>query len=183
MDALCASLSEQLHGAQGSDIVLLDLMQAQNYGLVELLAKTLFLYISRGREAADKRPVRFALLLPGKEHIWEFIRILSIFYDKLESNSAMDRAQIAFCEYTTAEDEQGDMSPEIAFLIAGGTAASAKVTARTFAYYNVGSTMEMIPLLQYLTRGAEKETTAQAVPQFPFDLFLTASAEKGNNRC
>lgn len=186
INSLCESLIEQLQGAGENDVCLLDLMQAQNYGLIELLAKMLFLNIAKGASGAEnmgRRPVRFALLLPGKEHIWEFIRIFSIFYDKLENNSVMDRAQIAFCEYASAEDEKTDMIPEIAFLLAGGTAASAKVTARTFAYYNVGSTMEMIPLLHYLTRGAEKETTAHAVPQFPFDLFLTASTAREKNQC
>ena len=172
---LCTALEEMLREEDEETICLLDLMQARHYGLVELLAKMLFLFIAEERE---KRPRLFALLFPGKEHIWEFIRIFSIFYDKLKDNDAMAKAQIALCAYREekpGEEKPDEEIPEVAFLLAGSTSASARSTARIFAYYNAGTTMEMIPQIAYLTRGAVAQSTA--VPQFPFDLFLTADAE------
>ena len=169
---LCAAMTDQLSSGTDQTVCLLDLMQVGNYSQIELLAKMLFLYIAGRLEEPVPRPRLFALLLPAKEHVWEFIRIFSIFYDKMGARPVT--AQVALCTYP--KEPRGHRPvPEVTFLLTGGNSASARITARVFAYYNAGSSMETIPQLRYLTRG----TGGQAVstPQFPFDLFLTAGTE------
>jgi len=179
VDALCENLTAQLIAMEaGSETVcLLDLMQGRDLVLIELIAKMLFLFIAQNSGAEDEtdslRPYLFALLLPAKEYVWEFVRIFSIFYDKLQGNQAMERSQIALCCYPQGPAQT--LTPEIAFLLAGNSSASAWITARNFSYYNTGLTMEMIPQLHYLTRGAS--VMENAARQFPFDLVLTARVE------
>ena len=174
---LYGSLVKGLGRADDGTVCLLDLVEARHYSQIELLAKMLFLFITGwGVEELKKRPCLFALILPAKEQIWEFVRIFSIFYDKL--NGRLMEAQIAVCVYPELEDARGDTVqkrvkvPEVAFFLAGGASSTARVTARTFAYYNTGSTVETIPQLRYLTRGTGSGDAG--VPQFPFDLFLSA---------
>lgn len=149
-------------------ICLLDLMRVQDYFTVELLAKALFMTIAKQAEGTRL----YALLLPSKESIWEFIRIFSIFYDRLPDDNWMRSTQVALCSYSSTQDDAP--IPEVNFLLAGATSASARVTARAFAYYNAGATLEMIPQLRYLTRNIPNEKES-GVPQFPFDLLLTAT--------
>ena len=170
--SLYAAMTEQLSDETEQTICLLDLMQVGNYGQIELLAKMLFLYIARLLEGQESRPRLFALLLPAKEYVWEFIRIFSIFYDKMGTRQVT--AQVALCTYPK-EPLNDSPIPEVAFLLTGGNSASARITARVFAYYNAGSSMETIPQLRYLTRGAGNQ--AISIPQFPFDLFLTAETK------
>lgn len=146
-------------------ICLLDLMRVQDFFTVELIAKALLLTI-----AQQEGPQLYALLLPSNESIWEFIRIFSIFYDRLGGNPWMQDAQVALCSYP----DSGGKLPEVNFLLAGATSSSARVTARAFAYYNAGATLEMIPQLRYLTRGLSKSEEG-GISQFPFDLYLTAA--------
>lgn len=80
----------------------------------------------------------------------------------------MGESQIALCGY---QEENGTQLPHVYFLLAGKDSGSARITARTFAYYNTGSSLELLPQIRYLTR----TENGIAEPQFPFDLFLTAS--------
>lgn len=137
---LYGSLMKGLGRADDGTFCLLDLAEARHYSQIELLAKMLFLFITGwGVEELKKRPCFFALILPAKEQIWEFVRISSIFYDKL--NGRLMEAQIAVCVYPELEDARGDTVqkrvkvPEAAFFLAGGASSAAWVTARTFAYY------------------------------------------------
>lgn len=197
VERLQKALEAQTKAGARNTVYLLDFMRVRDYILVELLAKMLFLFLAQKGEAlaaSETSPVSsspsctppsplFALLFPAKEYTWEFIRIFSIFYDKLKKDNAwMANTQIALCGYadppqdTEANGTKRPPEPEVNFLLAGGTSASARVTARTFAYYNTGATMEMIPQLRYLTRDPEEaRQEPAAVPQFPFDLFLSAS--------
>lgn len=148
-----------------TDICLLDLMRVQDFFAVELIAKALLLTI-----AQQDGPRLYALLLPSNESIWEFIRIFSIFYDRLANKPWMKIVQVALCSYPAS----GAKLPEVNFLLAGATSSSARVTARVFAYYNAGATLEMIPQLRYLTRDLTRPEEG-GIPQFPFDLYLTAA--------
>ena len=149
-------------------LCLLDLMRAQDFFTMELFAKALFLTI-----AEQEGPQLYALLLPSNESIWEFIRIFSVFYDRLADKPWMQAVQVALCSYPDP-GKGSAMIPEVNFLLAGATSSAARVTARVFAYYNAGATLEMIPQLRYLTRDLSKAAEG-GIPQFPFDLYLTAA--------
>lgn len=159
-------LRETVSWHTGEDLYLLDLMQIRDILSLELLAKAIFLLVAW--EEKEKRDnLRLALLLPNEMLISEFIRIFSIFYDKQLSNGHwMGDTQIALCGYS----HDSSNLPQVLFLLAGDTSGSARVTARTFAYYNTGAVLDLIPQIRYLTR----TETAASVPQFPFDLALTA---------
>lgn len=160
--------------ANPNDLWLLDLMPIWDVVSLELLAKSMF-YLLAWRRSQRKR-VLLALLFPDEMFISEFIRMFSIFYDKQLSDAQwMGTSQIALCGY---QAENGRYFPQVYFLLAGKSSGSARITARTFAYYNTGTSLELLPQIRYLTR-TEQET---AVPQFPFDLFLTASLQSTSNQ-
>lgn len=161
---------EELHGAMerepGQDLWLLDLMQVWNILSLELMAKAVFRLVAWCK-SQGRMNLKLALLLPDEMFTSEFIRIFSIFYDKQLSNAGwMGGSQIALCGY----QEGGDGLPQVHFLLAGTTSKSARITARTFTYYNTGAALNLMPQIRYLTRREEGES----VSQFPFDLFLTA---------
>lgn len=161
-------LKQAIDKHTGEDLYLLDLMQVWDNLSLELLAKAIFLLVA-WKTTQEKVDVRLALLLPSEMFISEFIRFFSIFYDKqLSTVSWMGGTQIALCGYP-----DGSKLPQVLFLLAGDTSGSARVTARTFAYYNTGAVLDLLPQLRYLTR----TETALSVPQFPFDLALTAVPE------
>ncbi len=172
-DAMIDHIWEELKGAVSGhteeDLYLLDLMQVWDTLSLELLAKAVFLLVAWNK-SEKKDGLKLALLLPNEMFISEFIRIFSIFYDKqLSDASWMGNTQIALCGYP----DDGDRLPQVLFLLAGNTSGSARVTARTFAYYNTGTVLDLMPQIQYLTR----TESAVSVPQFPFDLVLTAVPE------
>lgn len=151
------------------DLYLLDLMQVWDILSLELLAKAIFLLVA-WEKSKGKDDIRLALLLPSEMFISEYIRIFSIFYDKqLSGASWMGNTQIALCGYPC----DGSQFPQVLFLLAGDTSGSARVTARTFTYYNTGTVLDLVPQIRYLTR----TETAVSLPQFPFDLALTAVPE------
>lgn len=153
----------------GADLYLLDLMQMWDALSLELFSKAIFRLIA-WQKSKKRDGAKIALLLPSEMFISEFIRIFSIFYDKQLSNGQwMGKAQIALCGYP----HDGGRLPQVLFLLAGDTSGSARVTARTFAYYNAGAVLDLMPQIRYLTR----TETAVSVPQFPFDLALTAVPE------
>ena len=161
-------LKQAVNKHTGEDLYLLDLMQVWDNLSLELLTKAIFLLVA-WKTTQEKVDVRLALLLPSEMFISEFIRFFSIFYDKqLSTVSWMGNTQIALCGYP-----DGSKVPQVLFLLAGDTSGSARVTARTFAYYNTGAVLDLLPQLRYLTR----TETAVSVPQFPFDLVLTAVPE------
>lgn len=159
-------LKEAVSGHTEEDLYLLDLMQVWDILSLELLAKAIFL-LAAWEKSEKKDGIKLALLLPSEMFISEFIRIFSIFYDKQLSNTQwMGNTQIALCGYPP----DGGLFPQVLFLLAGDTSGSARVTARTFAYYNTGAVLDLMPQIRYLTR----TEAAVSLPQFPFDLALTA---------
>lgn len=158
------------------DLWLLDLMQVWDVLSLELMAKAVFRLVAwwKSRKRAD---MKLALLLPGEMFTSEFIRIFSIFYDKqLSEVTWMGTTQIALCGY----QEGGDGFPQVHFLLAGATSGSARITARTFTYYNTGTALSMMPQIRYLTR----QEAGEPISQFPFDLFLSAvpAAQQGEEK-
>lgn len=152
-----------------NDLWLLDLMLIRDVVFSEILAKAIFYLLVKRQK--QQEPVLLALMLPDEMFISEIVRMFSIFYDKqLSDVQWMGESQIALCSY---QEEHSCYFPQVHFLLAGKSSGSARVTARTFAYYNTGPSLELLPQIRYLTR-TEQET---AVPQFPFDLFLTASLQ------
>lgn len=167
VNKIWAQLRDITEAHPEEDLYLLDLIQVWDILSLELLAKALFLLIA-WRKSAKKDGLHLALLLPNEMFISEFIRIFSIFYDKqLSSARWMGNTQIALCGY------QHDVYhlPQVLFLLAGESSGSARVTARTFSYYNTGIALDLVPQIRYLTR----RENAACVPQFPFDLFLNAT--------
>lgn len=162
-------LKETVSEHTEEDLYLLDLMQVWDILSLELLAKAVFLLVA-GNKFEKRDGMKLALLLPSEMFISEFIRIFSIFYDKqLSDASWMGNTQIALCGYP----RDNSQLPQVLFLLAGDTSGSARVTARTFAYYNTGTVLDLMPQIRYLTR----TETAVSQPQFPFDLALTAVPE------
>ncbi len=151
---------------------------------VEILAKALFKFIYAMHEDNDssKCELRIAVDFGTQtQYVGEFVRIFSIFYDKMGENDYMENTQIAIC--TTSENE----NTEVNFIIAGKTIQSAYNTAKMYMYYNADSSMQYLHLLKYLTKdsvrtneqnnrdkskGKKKEDKDKAVSIFPFDLYL-----------
>lgn len=169
IDRIWEELRDTMEGEPEEDLWLLDLMQVWDVLSLELMAKAVFRLVA-WRKSKGKIGVKLALLLPGEMFTSEFIRIFSIFYDKQlrgdEKGEWMGKAQIALCGY----QKGGDGIPQVHFLLAGATSGSARITARTFTYYNTGTALSVMPQIRYLTRQEEEKS----VSQFPFDLFLTA---------
>ena len=175
-EQLITQLWEELDSwaSNPNDILLLDLMPIRDVISLELLAKSIF-YLLASHQKQHKH-VLLALLLPDEMYISEFIRLFSIFYDKQESAVQwMGTSQIALCGY---QEEHGRYFPQVYFLLAGKSSGAARITARTFAYYNARPSLDLLPQIRYLTRMAQET----AVPQFPFDLFLTASLQSPLNQ-
>lgn len=159
---------------EGESLWMLDCMHVWDTISIELLAKAIFYLLAWSHSQRKRRLL--ALLLPNQIFVSEFLRIYSIFYDKQLSNSSWTGdSQIALCGY---QEEQGGQFPRVHLLLAGKSSGSARATARMFAYYNTGRSLELIPQIHYLTRSERED----AVPQFPFDLFLTASSESGTGK-
>ena len=165
IDDMWRELNSYLEGHNA--LLLLDLMSIKDVVSLELIAKSIFYLIAW--QHSKRKSVLLALLLPDEMFTCEFVRVFSIFYDKqLSAAQWMGESQIALCGY---QEENGTKLPHVYFLLAGKDSGSARITARTFAYYNTGSSLELLPQIRYLTR----TENGIAEPQFPFDLFLTAS--------
>lgn len=140
---------------------------------IEILAKALFSYIYRSyrsyRSAADRRrPLLIALYFgKSKDLIREFVRIFTIFYIKQGTNPYMEQVQIALCSRS-----RNSSRDEVNFILAGPTLRSAYHTANSFVYQNADSSLEFVPLLDYLTPSDSRESD---VPMriCPFDLLLS----------
>lgn len=140
------------------------------YSHIEILAKALFYYIYDLKDSKNvKHLVPIALFFKEKSHISEFIRIMSIFYNKQGKSDLMNNIQIALSSAAGG-------TPEVNFLLAGENITSAKKSAQLFAYYNSEASMEFISHIEYLTRtDAFEPETINTPAHFPFDLYLECS--------
>ena len=134
---------------------------------IEILAKALFSYIYRS--AADRRrPLLIALYFnKSKDLISEFVRIFTIFYIKQGTNKYMEHVQIALCSRSRNSDRD-----EVNFILAGATLRSAYHTANSFVYQNADSSLEFVPLLDYLAPSDSHESDTP-MRICPFDLLLS----------
>ena len=153
---------------------------------IEILAKAIFRLIfekSKDEKRLEEK-LLFAILFEDQEkkevQIGEFVRIFSIFYQKLnhnegESRNRMDNVQIALC----AKD--ADDLNNVEFVLAGNDFAKAYQTASNYVYYNRNS-IPYVRLLEYLNEeGAGNENSGSqdvGLKLYPFDLYLFGD---GNN--
>lgn len=137
---------------------------------IELLAKAFFSLIYSTVQRLPE-PSAFSLLFavdfgPHRDLISEFVRIFSIFYTKQGKNTYMGNVQIALCSDSGAGDRK-----EVNFILAGETLRSAYNTANSFVYHNADSSLEYVPLLDYLTP-PDDEKSGSVAHLCPFDLLL-----------
>ena len=165
------ALERQLTQAMAADQDVLPLylfsLDSCDSDKIELLAKALFSYIYRS--ATDRsRPLLIALYFgKGKDLIREFVRIFTIFYIKQGTNQYMDQVQIALCSRS-----RNSSRDEVNFILAGATLRSAYHTANSFVYQNADSSLEFVPLLDYLTPSDSREGDGP-MRICPFDLLLS----------
>lgn len=138
---------------------------------IELLAKAFFSHIytaaKSGLPSEDAPAQLFAVDFGDqKALISEFVRIFSIFYTKQGKNTYMSNVQIALCSNASSQNRK-----EVNFILAGQTLRSAYNTANSFVYHNADSSLEYVPLLEYLTP-PDTDTSDRVVSLCPFDLLL-----------
>lgn len=145
---------------------------------IEILAKSIFKYVFQTYHKQNDRKLLMVFDFRNrKDLINEFVRIFSVFYDKIGKNRYMSGVQIALA--SERETSANHHINEINFILGGINYASAYATANIFLYYNSKSTAPFIPLLEYLTReqpelkqnNNESEDNT-AIDIFPFDLYL-----------
>lgn len=138
---------------------------------IELLAKAFFSCIytaAKNGLSSQKSPLLFAIDFGTKKTlISEFVRIFSIFYTKQGKTAYMSNVQIALCSDASSQDRK-----EVNFILAGQTLRSAYNTANSFVYHNADSSLEYVPLLDYLTPPDSDESNAP-ISLCPFDLLLS----------
>lgn len=138
---------------------------------VEILAKAVY------RFAFDQDGLRLAIYFENKHFINEFVRIYSVFCDKVgkfyrDDKKHNDDIQIALCSFGSNDPS----IPEVKFLLCSENLTTAKHTARAYTYYNSESSLEYVHTVQYLVR-TKRDMQKQSghkknIPLFPFDLFL-----------
>lgn len=149
---------------------------------IEAFAKSVFKFIYLTHLENSARNLLMVIDFKSRRDlINEFVRIFSVFYDKVGKSRYMIGVQIALASERMASDEQ--TINEINFILGGSNYESAYATANIFLYYNSKSTAPFIPLLEYLTREApankaEKADNNTAVDIFPFDLYLKDTNDK-----
>lgn len=139
---------------------------------IELLAKAFFFHIytaaKSGLSSEDAPAQLFAVDFGDqKALISEFVRIFSIFYTKQGKNTYMSNVQIALCSNARSQSRK-----EVNFILAGQTLRSAYNTANSFVYHNADSSLEYVPLLEFLTP-PDTDTSNRVVSLCPFDLLLS----------
>lgn len=103
--------------------------------------------------------------------VWEFVRIFSVFYDKLtDNNQWMDGVQVAVA-CLEGEEELSPEKIQLQCLFVGNSPASVGMTAHHFSYYHLGNNPENRAQISYLTYD-DSAKPPELLPQFPFDLFL-----------
>lgn len=155
----------------------------------EVVAKAIFSYIYGIRKGKSTEPILLAMVFESDsdDYIKEFVRLFSIFYVKQE-NKYMKNVQIALC---SKDGESGFL--KVRFLISGKDWRAAYQTGMYFLHCDAASSIEYLPLLDYLTektkgkkdenvpgvkgKGATagdkaKATEKDKISIFPFDLYL-----------
>lgn len=140
---------------------------------IELLAKALFSYIYTMAQGSNPHLLLALDFERNRDLIGEFVRIFSIFYMKQGENEYMKNVQIALCSTSRSSGRK-----EVNFVLAGSTFRSAYHVANSFVYHNAESSLDFVPLLDYLTPPGDKKDTEQ-LRICPFDLMLTDA----ENRC
>lgn len=191
----------QCNAKNGKDCIYIDVSK-WDFCYIEALAKAIFRYIFSRHNTNSKQknnPINIAVDFgQNNKCVFEFVRIFTIFYEKIGTNEYMDKVQIALCTDSTPNNEKG-----VCFLIAGKNIDSSYKTANMFVYYNSEYTLEYIPLLKFFSGNVYKSDTkkpdtvkktdtdesdtndsdsknkdAVAVSQYPFDLVLNNKNEE-----
>lgn len=143
------------------------------FGMVEITAKAIFKSIFLKRSENNNNPIYISVYFGTyKEHIAEFVRIFSIFYDKSGDNGYMENVQIALC----GKDEIYNVN-KVYFVIAGKNLKSAYETASKLFYYDSYYMAENMYILDYLVSSSKDKNSAggtnvEKLQIVPFDIFL-----------
>ncbi len=180
VEALVDFLSNELESIELDKQIICLKATDFTYNDVEILAKALMKYFIENNNQKN----RFALMFYNKSFIREFIRIYTVFFDKMgmgfskEGNSKnvpnTTDTQLALCSVR-------DDLPEVNFIFGGNNLETALRTARQYAYYNSEMTKEFIPLLTYITdyrKAFNSNKVIELSPTFPFDLYLNIDFDK-----
>lgn len=158
VDHICESLkSEVLNRELNNKVVKIDLSDYRS-NQIELFAKGLFSFL------AQDGALRYLLLWFGSDKsIAEFIRISSVFYNRMGVSDIIQGRQIALCSM----DEETKL-PNVKTVLAGECIETVNETARTYMYYNPETSHSLIAQLKYLTRKIEIKWNGHVVPLYPF---------------
>ena len=144
---------------------------------IEICAKSLFLHIMKSYLDDFKRKLYIVVHFDERRNlINEFVRVFSIFYDKIGENKYMQGVEIALASKSIGKYNK--KCDEVNFILSGVNFISAYITANTFVYYNAESSAEFVPLLKYLTKyDNSSDGKHEEVTIFPFDLYLKNNDE------
>lgn len=141
---------------------------------IELLAKAVVMYLLKDKDKKNK----MAILLNNKNHILEFTRTFTAFFDISGANYeqfALKDTQIALCKKRDKNGsyETTDTLYDVCFVLNGNHLTAVQRSIRNYLYYNADTSMEFLPLVNYMTAFIDNDCPAPSDNTiFPFDLYL-----------
>lgn len=141
---------------------------------IEILAKAIVAYLLNRQNKKN----RMAILLNKKNHISEFTRTFTAFFDISGSGYEqfeLTDTQIALCKKRDKTGDSGtaDTLYDVCFVLSGNHLAAAQRSVRNYLYFNADTSIEFLPLVNYMTAFIENNyPTPSPHTLFPFDLYL-----------